>query len=143
LLNDIIDDKCDDEVITHVFLQLKKDHVVDAFSYYDVLIFDEKHFRFVRHRIKIVQLIKIDQIQKTLQNVKRVWKEDIDSLNVNFACYSYSVLLDDRRRLVEIIYTNEFREELVQDEDWLILYCCAESRSCSELNERFHETLLR
>ncbi len=49
LLNEIIDDKCDDEVLIHVFLQFKKEHVVDALSCYDVLIFDEKHFRFVRH----------------------------------------------------------------------------------------------
>ncbi len=72
LLDEIVDDKCDDEVITHVFSQFKEKHVVDAFSCYDVLILDEKHFRFVRHRAKIVQLIKIDQIQKALRNVKRV-----------------------------------------------------------------------
>ncbi len=62
LLDEIIDDKCDDEVITHVFSQFKEKHVVNAFSCYDVLFFDEKHFRFIRHRAKIVQLIKIDQI---------------------------------------------------------------------------------
>ncbi len=49
LFDEIIDDKCDDEVITHVFSQFKEEHVVDAFFCYDVLIFDEKHFRFVRH----------------------------------------------------------------------------------------------
>ncbi len=53
-LDEIVDDKCDDEVITHVFSQFKEKHVVDAFSCYDVLILDEKHFRFVRYRIKIV-----------------------------------------------------------------------------------------
>ncbi len=62
LLDEIVNDKCDDEVITHVLSQFKEKHVVDAFSCYDVLIFDEKHFRFVRHRVEIVQLIKIDQI---------------------------------------------------------------------------------
>jgi hypothetical protein len=72
LFNEIIDDKCDDEVITHVFSQFKKEHVVDAFSCYDVLILDEKHFRFVRHQVKFVQLIKINQIQKTFRNVKRI-----------------------------------------------------------------------
>ncbi len=64
LLVEIIDDKCDDEVIIHVFSQFKKKHVVDAFSCYDVLILDEKHFWFVRHRTKIVQLIKVDQFKK-------------------------------------------------------------------------------
>jgi hypothetical protein len=63
LLNEIINDKCDDEVIIHVFSQFKKKHVVNAFSCYDVLILNEKHFQFVRHWIKIVQLIKINQIQ--------------------------------------------------------------------------------
>ncbi len=48
-LFEIIDDKCDDEVIIYVFSQLKKKHVVDAFFCYDVLIFDNKHFKFVRH----------------------------------------------------------------------------------------------
>ncbi len=72
LLDEIIDDKCDDEIITHVFSQFKEKHVVDTFFCYDVLILDEKHFRFVRHQAKIVQLIKIDQIQKTFRNVKRV-----------------------------------------------------------------------
>jgi hypothetical protein len=60
LLDEIIDDKCDDEVITHVFSQFKEEHVVDEFFCYDVLILDEKYFRFVRHRAKIIQLIKID-----------------------------------------------------------------------------------
>jgi hypothetical protein len=49
LLNEIIDNKYDDEIVIHVFLQLKKNHVIDAFSCYDVLILDEKYFRFVRH----------------------------------------------------------------------------------------------
>jgi hypothetical protein len=44
LLDEIVDDKCDDEVITHVLSQFKEKHVVDAFSCYDVLILDEKHF---------------------------------------------------------------------------------------------------
>jgi hypothetical protein len=117
LLDEIVDDRCDDEAITHVLSQLKEKHVVDAFSCYDVLIFDEKHSRFVRHRAEIVQLIKTDQIQKALRNVKRVRKKDIDSLDVDFACHSYRILLDDRRRLVEIIHTNEFREERVRDKD--------------------------
>ncbi len=51
-LFEIIDDKCDDEVIIHVFSQFKEEHVVDAFFNYDVLIFDNKHFKFVRHCIK-------------------------------------------------------------------------------------------
>jgi hypothetical protein len=97
LLDEIVDDKCDDEVIIHVLSQFKKEHVVDAFSYYNVLILDEKYSRFVRHQAKIVQLIKVDQIQKTFRNVKRVRKENIDSFNVDFACHSYRLLLDDRR----------------------------------------------
>ncbi len=40
--DEIIDDKCDDEVITHMLLQLKEEHVVDAFLCYDVLIFDRE-----------------------------------------------------------------------------------------------------
>jgi hypothetical protein len=122
LLDEIVDDRCDDEAIAHVFSQLKEKHVVDALSCYDVLIFDEKHSRFVRHRTEIVQLIKADQIQKALRNVERVRKENIDSLDVDFACHSYRVLLDDRRRLVEIIHTNEFREERVRDKDRSISY---------------------
>ncbi len=62
MLDEVIDDKCDDEVIAHVLSQLKKEHVVSAFSCYDVLILDEKHSRFVRHRAEIVELIKADQI---------------------------------------------------------------------------------
>jgi hypothetical protein len=54
LLDVIVDDKCDDEIITHVFLQFKKEHVVDAFSCYNVLILDEKYSRFVRYQAKIV-----------------------------------------------------------------------------------------
>jgi hypothetical protein len=46
---EIIDDKCDDEVVIHMFSQLKEEHVVDAFSCYDVLIFDDEYFRFVCH----------------------------------------------------------------------------------------------
>ncbi len=122
LLDEIVDDKCDDEVITHVFSQLKKEHVVDAFSCYDILILNKKHSWFVRHRAKIVQLIKVDQIQKTLRNVKRVRKENIDSFNVDSACHSYRVLLDDRRRLVEIIHTNEFRKKRVWDKNRSISY---------------------
>ncbi len=100
LLDEIVDDKCDDEIITYMLSQFKEEHVVDAFSCYDVLILDEKHFRFVRHWAEIVQLIKIDQIQKALRNVKHVRKEDIDSLDVNSACHFYRVLFDDRRRFV-------------------------------------------
>jgi hypothetical protein len=96
-----------------VLSQFKKERVVNAFFCYDVLILDEKHFWFVRHRAEIVQLIKIDQIQKTLRNVKRVWKKNIDSFDVDFACHFYNVLFDDRRRFVEIIHTNEFRKERV------------------------------
>ncbi len=86
------------------------------------MIFDEKHSRFVRHRTEIVQLIKIDQIQKALRNVKRVQIKDIDSLDVDSACHSYHVLLDDRRRFVEIIHINEFREERVRDKNQSISY---------------------
>ncbi len=39
-LDEIIDDKCDDKVVIHMLSQFKKKHVVDAFSCYDVLIFD-------------------------------------------------------------------------------------------------------
>jgi hypothetical protein len=46
LFDEIIDDKCNDEIIIHVFSQFKKKHVVDAF-FYDVLILDKKHFRFI------------------------------------------------------------------------------------------------
>jgi hypothetical protein len=60
LLDEIVDDKCDDEVIAHVLSQFKEKHFIDAFSCYDVLILDEKHFRFVRHRTEIVQLIKVN-----------------------------------------------------------------------------------
>jgi hypothetical protein len=49
LIDEIIDDKCDDKVIAHVLSQLKEEHVVNAFSCYDVLIFDNEHFKFVRH----------------------------------------------------------------------------------------------
>ncbi len=30
LLDEIVNDKCDDEIVTHVFSQFKKKHVVDA-----------------------------------------------------------------------------------------------------------------
>jgi hypothetical protein len=122
LLDEIVDDRCDDKIIIHVFSQLKKEHVVDALFCYDVLILNEKHFRFVRHRAKIVQLIKIDQIQKIFRNVKRVRKENIDSLNVDLACHSYRVLLDDRRQFVEIIHKNEFQEKRVRDKNKSISY---------------------
>jgi hypothetical protein len=46
---EFIDDKCDDEVIAYVLSQFKEEHVVDALSCYDVLIFDNEHFKFVRH----------------------------------------------------------------------------------------------
>ncbi len=72
LLDEIIDDKFNDDIITHVFSRFKKKHVVDAFFYFDVLILDEKYSRFIRHQTRIVLLIKIDQIQKALRNVKRV-----------------------------------------------------------------------
>ncbi len=49
LFNEIIDNKCDDEIITHVFSQFKEKHVIDEFFCYDILIFDEKDFEFVRH----------------------------------------------------------------------------------------------
>jgi hypothetical protein len=49
LTDEIIDDKCDDEAITHVLSQLKEEHVVDELYCYDVLILDSEHFRFVRH----------------------------------------------------------------------------------------------
>jgi hypothetical protein len=42
--------RCDDEAIAHVLSQLKKEHVVDALSCYDVLIFDNEHLRLVHHR---------------------------------------------------------------------------------------------
>jgi hypothetical protein len=49
-LDEIVDDKCDDEVVIHMLLQLKEEHVVDALSCYDVLIFDREQTRFVRHK---------------------------------------------------------------------------------------------
>jgi hypothetical protein len=49
LTDEIIDDKCDDEVIAHVLSQLKKEHVVDVLFCYDVLILDSEHFRLVRY----------------------------------------------------------------------------------------------
>jgi hypothetical protein len=50
LTDEVIDDRCDDEAITHVLSQLKKEHVVSALSCYDVLILDNEHFRFIRHK---------------------------------------------------------------------------------------------
>ncbi len=84
-LIEIIDDKCDNEVIIYVLSQFKKKHVVDAFFCYDVLIFDNKHFKFVRYSILIVQLIKTDQIKKTLENVKCVRERNVHSFVVYFA----------------------------------------------------------
>jgi hypothetical protein len=49
LTDEIIDDRCDNEAIAHVLSQLKEKHVVSALSCYDVLIFDNEHFKFVRH----------------------------------------------------------------------------------------------
>ncbi len=31
LLDEIIDDKCDDKIITHIFSQFKEKHIIDAF----------------------------------------------------------------------------------------------------------------
>jgi hypothetical protein len=45
-----IDDKCDDEIIIYVLSQFEEEHVVDALFCYDVLIFDNEYFKFVRHR---------------------------------------------------------------------------------------------
>jgi hypothetical protein len=42
LFDEIIDDKCDDEVIAHMLSQLKEEHVVDAFLCYDVLILNRE-----------------------------------------------------------------------------------------------------
>ncbi len=41
-LDEIVDDKCDDEVVIHMLSQFKKEHVVNALSCYDVLIFDRE-----------------------------------------------------------------------------------------------------
>ncbi len=49
-------------------------------------------------------------------------KKNIDSLNVDLACHFYRVLLNNRRRLVEIIHTNEFQEKRVRDKNKSILY---------------------
>jgi hypothetical protein len=49
LTDEIIGDRCDDEAIAHVFSQLKEEHVVNALSCYDVLIFDSEHLRLIRH----------------------------------------------------------------------------------------------
>jgi hypothetical protein len=49
LTDEIIDDKCDDETIAHVFSQLKEEYVIDVLSCYDVLIFNNEHFKLVRH----------------------------------------------------------------------------------------------
>jgi hypothetical protein len=98
-LFEIIDDKCDDEVIIYVFSQLKKKHVVDAFFCYDVLIFDNKHFKFVRHWTSIVQLIKIDQIKKAFENVKCVRKRNVHSFVVYFAKQFDDVLFHCDRRI--------------------------------------------
>ncbi len=49
LTDEIIDDRCDDEVVAHMLSQLKEEHVVDALSCYDVLILDNEYFRFVCH----------------------------------------------------------------------------------------------
>jgi hypothetical protein len=62
-LNEIVDDKCDDEIVIHMFSQFKEKHVVNAFSCYDVLIFDREQIQFVRYKTaNFVELIKIDQI---------------------------------------------------------------------------------
>ncbi len=47
--DEIVNNKCDDEVIIYMLSQLKKKHDVDALFCYDVLIFDREQIRFVRH----------------------------------------------------------------------------------------------
>ncbi len=100
LIDEIIDDKCDDEVIAHVLSQLKKEHVVDVLSCYNVLIFDSEHFKLVRHETSIVQLIKADQIKEALENVKCVRERDVHSSVVYLAEQFDDVLFHcDRRTL--------------------------------------------
>jgi hypothetical protein len=118
----IIDDKCDDEVITHVLSQLKEEHVVNAFFCYDVLIFDNEYFKFVRHWTSIVQLIKIDQIKKILKNVKRVRERNVHLFVVYFAEQFDDVLLHCDRRIFLIVDRNEFRERCVKDERRFVSY---------------------
>jgi hypothetical protein len=98
-LFEIIDDKCDEKIITHVLSQLKKEHVVDALFCYDVLILDNEHFRFVRHWTSIVQLIKADQIKKTFENVKRVRERNVHFFVVYFAKQSDDILFHCDRRI--------------------------------------------
>jgi hypothetical protein len=64
--------------------QFKKKHVVDAFFYHDVLIFDDEYFKFACHWTYIVQLIKIDQIKKTFENVKCVRERNVHFFVVYF-----------------------------------------------------------
>jgi hypothetical protein len=40
--DEIVNDKCDDEIVIYLLSQLKKEHVIDAFFCYDVLIFDRE-----------------------------------------------------------------------------------------------------
>jgi hypothetical protein len=100
LIDEVIDDKSDDEVIAYVLSQLKEKHVVDVLFYYNVLIFDNEHFKLVRHETSIVQLIKTDQIKRALKNVKCVRERDVHSSVVYLAEQSDDVLLHcDRRTL--------------------------------------------
>ncbi len=137
-LFEIIDDKCDDEIIIHVLSQLKKKHVVDAFSCYDVLIFDNEHFKFVRHWTSIVQLIEINQIEKAFENIKCIRKQCLF-----VCCLSCKTIW---RCFVSLRSSNL----LHRWQKWISRTSCkkwtsiclvrnVENRSCSEFNTQFDE----
>jgi hypothetical protein len=98
-LFEIIVDKCDDEIITHMLSQFKQEHVVNALFCYDVLILDNEHFKFIRHWTSIVQLIKTDQIKKTFKNVKCIREWNIHSFIVYLVKQFEDVLFHCDRRI--------------------------------------------
>ncbi len=121
LFDEIVDNKCNDKIIIHVFSQLKKNTLLTRFF---VMFYDSRRKTFLICTSSNKNC-SIDQNWLKLENIskrKTRSKKNIGSLNVNFACHFYRVLLDDYHRFVEIIHTNEFREERVRDKNRSILY---------------------